>query len=120
MIAGGILLAILAFKILVQGAGMKGAESKEEVGAVPIAFPLLIGPGAIITLLVFHQTFGVVVIVSSVLIVMAIIRLILRFIDTIYRILGRTGSEAVARLMAIFIAAIAVEFIIEGIKHSFP
>jgi len=120
MIAGGILLAFLAFKILVHGEWTESTASREDVGAVPIAFPLLIGPGAITTLLVFHQTSGVAVSVSSVLIVMAVTRIVLRFIDSIYRVLGRTGSAVVARLMAIFIAAIAVEFITEGVKHAFP
>ncbi|MEM3595810.1 MAG: MarC family protein, partial [Candidatus Bathyarchaeia archaeon] len=63
---------------------------------------------------------GIMVSVISVLIVMAVTRIILQFIDSIYRILGRVGSAVVARLMAVFIAAIAVEFMIEGIKHSFP
>jgi multiple antibiotic resistance protein len=44
---------------------------------------------------------------------------VLRFIDQIYRILGRTGSAIIAKVMAIFIAAIAVDFIIEGLRHIF-
>jgi multiple antibiotic resistance protein len=120
MIAGGILLAFLSVRILLYGELTEGAETREEVGAVPLAFPLLVGPGAITTLMVFHQTSGVAVTIASVLIVMAITRIVLRFIDSIYRILGRIGSTVVARLMAIFVAAIAVQFIIEGVKHSFP
>ena len=120
MIAGGILLAFLSVRILLYGELTEGAETREEVGAVPLAFPLLVGPGAITTLMVFHQTSGVAVTIASVLIVMAITRIVLQFIDSIYRILGRIGSTVVARLMAIFVAAIAVQFIIEGVKHSFP
>ncbi|MBS7650805.1 MAG: MarC family protein [Candidatus Bathyarchaeia archaeon] len=120
MIAGGILLAILSIKILVYGGWVEGEGSEEDLGAVPIAFPLLVGPGAITTLLVYNQRAGIMVSVISVLIVMAVTRIILQFIDSIYRILGRVGSAVVARLMAVFIAAIAVEFMIEGIKHSFP
>jgi len=120
MIAGGILLAFLSVRILLYGELTERAETREEVGAVPLAFPLLVGPGAITTLMVFHQTSGVAVTIASVLIVMAITRIVLQFIDSIYRILGRIGSTVVARLMAIFVAAIAVQFIIEGVKHSFP
>ena len=119
MIAGGILLVFLSIKILVYGEWTDATTAREEVGAVPIAFPLLVGPGAITTLMVFHQTSGIAVTVVSVLIVMALIRVIFRFIDSIYTILGRMGSDVVARLMAIFIASIAVEFIVEGIRHSF-
>ncbi len=120
MIAGGILLGFVAMKILVYGEWLEVSESKEEIGAVPIAFPLLIGPGAITTLLVFHETSGVAIAVLSVLIVTIITRLVMQFVDTIYRILGKIGSVVIARLMAVFITAIAIEFIITGIKHSFP
>ncbi|MBS7628674.1 MarC family protein [Candidatus Bathyarchaeota archaeon] len=120
MIAGGILLAILSIKILVYGGWVEGEGSGGDLGAVPIAFPLLVGPGAITTLLVYNQKAGIMVSVISVSIVMAVTRVILQFIDSIYRILGRVGSAVVARLMAVFIAAIAVEFMIEGIRHSIP
>jgi len=120
MIAGGILLVFLSMKILVYGEWTEATTAREEVGAVPIAFPLLIGPGAITTLMVFYQTSGTIVTVISVLIVMALTRIILRFVDSIYRILGRIGAAVVARLMAIFIASIAIQFIAEGIRHSFP
>ncbi|MGQ9542584.1 MAG: MarC family protein [Candidatus Bathyarchaeia archaeon] len=120
MIAGGILLAILSVKILVYGGWVEGEDSEGDLGAVPIAFPLLVGPGAITTLLVYNQRAGIIVSIVSVLIVMAVTRVILQFIDSIYRTLGRVGSTVVARLMAVFLAAIAVEFMIEGIKNSFP
>jgi len=120
MIAGGILLVFLSMKILVYGEWTEATTAREEVGAVPIAFPLLIGPGAITTLMVFYQTSGAIVTVVSVLIVMALTRIVLRFVDSIYRILGRIGAAVVARLMAIFIASIAIQFIAEGIRHSFP
>jgi small neutral amino acid transporter SnatA (MarC family) len=54
------------------------------------------------------------------MVVMAITRIVLRFIDKICKILGGTGSEVAARLMTIFIASIAVEPAIEGIRYSIP
>ena len=120
MLAGGLLLVLLAIKIVTGGGWFEVTESREDVGAVPLAFPLLMGPGAMTTVLVFHQTSGVAVTIFSILIVMSVTRVILRFIDSIYRILGKIGSTVISRLMGVFIAAIGVEFIIEGIKHSFP
>jgi multiple antibiotic resistance protein len=120
MIAGGVLLVFISMKILLYGQWTEASTVREDIGAVPIAFPLLVGPGAITTLMVFHQTSGIVVTVISVLLVMFLTRIVLRFIDDIYRKLGRIGSDVVARLMAIFIAAIAVQFIIDGLHHSFP
>lgn len=119
MIAGGILLLILATKILISGAWEEQA-TPESVGAVPLAFPLLVGPGAITTTIVTLQTSGVAVTLTSILVALGVTWAVLRSIDGIYGFLGRTGSAVIARLMAIFIAAIAVGFIVDGIKYSFP
>lgn len=116
MIAGGILLLILSVKILIYGEWTEKAIPPENVGAVPIAFPLLTGPGAITTAIVLIQTLGFVATFLSVLIIFFLVWLILQFIDAIHGFLGKVGSAVVARLMAIFIAAIAVQFIVDGIN----
>lgn len=118
MIAGGILLGIIAVKILVQGGWREMEDTPEDIGAVPIAFPLLVGPGAITTTIVILQSSGFYTAVITVAVIFFIVWLTLHFIDSIYRLLGRTGSAVVGRVMAIFIAALAVQFIIEGVKHT--
>ncbi|MEM3004759.1 MAG: MarC family protein, partial [Candidatus Bathyarchaeia archaeon] len=50
MIAGGVLLVFISIKILLYGQWTESSTAREDVGAVPIAFPLLVGPGAITTL----------------------------------------------------------------------
>jgi multiple antibiotic resistance protein len=52
--------------------------------------------------------------------VIGITALILRYVDRIYRVLGRRGSVIVTRVFAVFIAAIAVQFIVEGARDLFP
>lgn len=117
MVAGGILLMVIAIKILVFGGWEERAIPPESVGAVPIACPLLAGPGAITTTIVILQTSGIIVTVLSVLIISLIVWLIFNFIGPIHSFLGKTGSAVIARVMAIFIAAIAIGFIVEGLKH---
>jgi len=115
MIAGGILLLIIAVRIL---AGFGWSESEvppESVGAVPIACPLLVGPGAITTTILSLQTIGFIPTILSVLIIFIVVWAILSFIDPIYRFLGKTGSLVTSRVMALFIAALAVQYILEGI-----
>jgi multiple antibiotic resistance protein len=119
MIAGGILLLIIAIKILIYGGWREKELSPESVGIVPIAFPLLVGPGAITTTMVLLRTAGLYVTIIAVFIVFILVWIALYFIDRIYSLLGKTGSDVIARIMAIFIAAIAIEFIIDGIKQSF-
>ena len=90
------------------------------MGAVPIAFPLLVGPGAITAAIVDLETMGAAVTLVAIFVTLAATWIILHSIEHIHRFLGESGSAVVARLMAIFIAAIAIGFIVNGITNSFP
>jgi len=114
-IAGGILLLIIAIRILVSGNVHETVESPESIGAVPIAMPLLVGPGAITTTILNLQTSGTVVAVLAVVVVLTFAWVILRFIHPVYRVLGKTGAIVIARVMALLIAAIAVQYIVNGV-----
>jgi multiple antibiotic resistance protein len=119
MIAGGILLLIVATKILTTGR-WEETTSPESVGAVPIAFPLLVGPGAITAAIVDLETLGMAVTLTAILVTLVATWIILHSIEYIHSFLGKSGAAVVARLMAIFIAAIAIGFIVKGITNSFP
>ena len=82
-----------------------------------MAFPLLAGPGAITSVIISYQSYGIVITMLSIAIVIGITYVVLLMINPIYRLLGRRGSTIVTRVFAIFVAAIAVQYIIEGIKH---
>ncbi len=116
-VAGGILLLIIAIRILITGSMHENVESPESLGAVPIAIPLLVGPGAITTTIFDLQAYGIVVATIAVLIVLSLTWVILRYIDSVYKFLGKTGSLVIARVMALLIAAIAVQYILTGVTH---
>jgi len=118
-IAGGLLLLILATKILIYGTWEEKSISSESAGAVPIAFPLLAGPGAITNVIVVNESAGLLVVLVSIGAVIGITGLILAGIDRIHRLLGIVGSIVIARIMAVFIAAIAIQYIVEGLRLSF-
>lgn len=118
MIAGGILLLTLAVRILI-GWEEGGRLTPESIGAVPIAVPLLVGPGAITTTILSLQEHGMLVTISSVVVVFTLTWLILRYIELLYRVLGRNGSAIIARVMAFLIAAIAIQYIINGLNAFF-
>ena len=119
MIAGGILLLIVAIRLLVMGEWSEKTIITESVGAVPIGCPLLVGPGAITTSILNLQTTDILITLISVLLTFTIVWLILRYIDPIYRILGKNGSLVITRVMALLIASIAVQYIVQGAKNSF-
>jgi multiple antibiotic resistance protein len=117
-VAGGILLLIISIRILVSGTKAEDNESPESLGAVPIAIPLLVGPGAITTTIFSLQLYeNAIPAILAVVIVMAVTWVILRYINGIYRLLGKTGALIIARVMALLIAAIAVQYIITGLTH---
>ncbi|MGA2385890.1 MAG: MarC family protein [Candidatus Bathyarchaeia archaeon] len=122
-VAGGILLLIIAVRIVVSGIH-ETVESPESIGAVPIAIPLLVGPGAITTTIITLQSYStegaaiaVTITVLAVVIVLSLTWVILRFINGIHKVLGKTGAVVIARVMALLIAAIAVQYILTGVTH---
>lgn len=120
MVAGGILLFIVAIELLTHGGWrFAGAAGQDESGVVPIAFPLLAGPGAITAVIISFQTAGLGVTAISIIIVTGITYVILRYVDRIYRVLGRRGSVIVTRVFAVLIAAIAVQYVVDGAKELF-
>lgn len=119
-IAGGILLLLLSLEILFTGEGSIKISSKEELGAVPLAFPLLVGPGAITTTIVAIQSSGIIIGLGSIAIASIFTYLVLVSAEKIYFILGKTGSQVVAKVIAVFIAAIAIQYILTGVQYYYP
>jgi multiple antibiotic resistance protein len=114
-IAGGILLLVLALSLVLSGRLSSEPTPEGNVGIVPIATPLLVGPGAITASVVLVAASGVLIAFLSVVIACAVTWAILRATPTLYRILGETGSDIIARIMGILLAAIAVGYVREGI-----
>ncbi len=128
-IAGGLLLFIIAMEMLF---GMRTrteltpeeeAERREEVVVTPLAVPLLTGPGAITTgIVLLSRAPGEaerLLLALAIVLVFLASYLILRNADTVYRLLGTTGTKVVTRLMGLLLAAIAVQFVIDGIAEVF-
>jgi multiple antibiotic resistance protein len=121
MVAGGVLLFIVAIELLTGGEWrfIGSPDTLSETGVVPLAFPLLAGPGAITAVIISLETTGLVSTVLSILIAIAVTYATLRYSDRIYRFLGKRGSLIVTRVFAVFVAAIAIQYIVEGAKALF-
>ncbi len=91
---------------------------------VPLATPLLAGPGAIAaTMLFFREASSVgqrLLLVGALALVLAITWLALWLSQAIRRVLRDTGIEFLTRVMGLLLAAIAVQFVAEGIKGLIP
>jgi multiple antibiotic resistance protein len=120
MIAGGVLLFIISIEFLTHGEWRySGSSLSGDSGIVPLAFPLLAGPGAITTVIISLQAYGWIVSIISIVFVVLLTYLVFHLQNPISRILGRRGSIITTRVFAIFLAAIAVQYIVEGLRHLF-
>lgn len=121
-IAGGLVLLLLSIEIIFRGERSPNLTlaTVEETAVFPIAFPLLVGPGAITATMISIQGAGLLVGLIAIVIVMLLSWITLRLSDRIYRLFGRTGGAVIARIMALFVAAIAVEYVLLGIQFYYP
>src|SRR5215208_8073759 len=102
MIAGGVLLFIISIEFLTHGEWRYGASSiSGDSGIVPLAFPLLAGPGAITTVIISLQTYGWIVSIISIVFVVLVTYLVLHLKNPLLRILGGRGSLVTTRIFAI-------------------
>jgi len=108
---GGILLFVISIDMLGGVSRTKTLEEREQMFVVPIASPLLVGPGTITTLIIFSAIYPIHLGVISVIITVLLIYLTLRLSEQITGIIGKNGVRAMGRIMAIIIAATAAEMI---------
>ncbi len=123
-LAGGILLLIIAIDHLIFGSlrrsvAVNGILTPHEVGCVPLACPLLAGPGAMVTSLTTLESSGPAKAIIAIAVVFGILWLIMRFIQPIHRFLGRLVCTVFSKVMCLFIAAIGVHMIMSGLQHYF-
>ncbi len=131
-IAGGLLLLLMAIDMLrAQPSRTRSSPEeteegtlKEDVAIFPLATPLLAGPGSIATTMVswarstaWWQTLPVLL---SIALTCFIAYWLLRSASVIDRWLGQTGMNVLNRIMGLVLAAIAMQFIIDGFRSSFP
>lgn len=116
-IAGGILLLFISTEVLIRG--KMTYEHKEDVGVVPLGCPLLVGPGAITTMLMFLKVYNIYAVFTGLAICFVLIWLVLFFSEFIYRIVGRNGALIITKIAAIIMASLAVKFIRDGIQVLF-
>ncbi|QQA44969.1 MarC family protein [Pelagovum pacificum] len=124
-IAGGVLLFLTALDMLFERRQSRREDTAEEdesddPSVFPLAIPLLAGPGAIATIILltgraegpgdFAAVIGVMVAVLS------IAYLLFLAAGPIERVLGKTGVNVVTRLLGMLLAALSVQFILDGMR----
>ena len=135
-IAGGILLLLMSINMLnaktpnAKNTKEELEEAQEksdnisEIAVVPLAIPLIAGPGSLSTIIIFSQQSNSVMhflMMSVIVIAISLyIYLALRMSNLISNKLGVTGINIISRVMGLILASISVEFIISGLLAVFP
>jgi multiple antibiotic resistance protein len=132
-IAGGFLLMIASVEMVVaHHTGMtsttppeqKEASFSRDITVFPLAIPLISGPGALTTVILFMQEaenslLDQFILVGIVIIVIGMTFVFLKIAPHIQKLLGVTGSNVVTRVFGIILTALATQFIITGVKSAF-
>jgi multiple antibiotic resistance protein len=131
-IAGGIMLFLIALEMVFARESGTRTTSEEldesrkraDIAVFPLAFPFISGPGALaIVLLTFGASRGDLALSAGlfavVVLVLAITYLLMRLTPVVMRAMGVTGANVVNRLSGVVLAALAVQFIIDGLRKAF-
>jgi multiple antibiotic resistance protein len=131
-IAGGTLLFLISLEmVFARTSGTKStvpekeeAKNREDISVFPLAFPFIAGPGALATiLLTAGETSSKPLLFAGFLCVVALVLVICWVLmlatPRLMKVLGVTGANVMSRLSGVILAALAVQFIIDGIRGSF-
>jgi multiple antibiotic resistance protein len=133
-IAGGVLLLLIAVDMIrtnpsptrITGPEVEAGAEKDDVAIVPLAMPLLAGPGSVATVIVLmgqvspHRLWDGAAVLGAVALVSASAWWILAAATRVERVLSRTGMNILERVAGMLLAAIAVQFMIDGVGEAFP
>jgi multiple antibiotic resistance protein len=131
-IAGGVLLLLVAVDMLFARTSRTRGTPEEEIEAkasadisvFPLATPLISGPGAIVTVVLYmSQASGdwgeIAAVLLSILVALLACYVSMRLSGLLLRVLGETGVHVVGRVMGILLAALAVQFVLNGVSSYY-
>ena len=128
-IAGGLILLLVALEMMraqrgtQEGPGevAEGAR-KEDVAITPLAIPMLAGPASLSAVSVLMSRVStwpeMALVYSAIGVTAAVTYLVLRFAEPLYQFLGRTGIHVLSRILGLVLAAISVQFILDGLRDA--
>jgi multiple antibiotic resistance protein len=131
-IAGGALLFMLAIDMLfARQSGLRSVTLREDAEAMtrpdvtvfPLAIPLIAGPGALATVVLLMGRAPALwpdkaVVLGLVVLVLGLVCAALLLSRRLFRLLGVTGNNVISRVLGIVLAALAVQFVIDGVKAA--
>ena len=130
-IAGGVLLFLTALEMLFQkrqarredSANEGAIEHQDDPSVFPLAMPLIVGPGAITTIILLagqaEGVAGFAAVAAVMLTVLFTVFIAFLVAPLLERLLGKTGLNILTRLLGMLLAALAIQFILDGLQETF-
>ena len=132
-IAGGILLFYIAVDMVFErrtqrrenrAHSIEGTPEAEDISVFPMAIPMIAGPGSIASAMLWvsrAETFShVAVVLAAITAVMILTLLTLLASEPLMRLMGEKVEAMITRILGVILAALAAQFVIDGLKQSFP
>jgi multiple antibiotic resistance protein len=132
-IAGGIMLFFIALDMVFErrterrekrAEQIEGTPEAEDISVFPMAIPMITGPGSIASAMLWVSRadglLGVAIVLAAITVVMLIMMATLLAAGPLMRLIGEKVEAMITRILGVILAALAAQFVIDGIKESFP
>lgn len=132
-IAGGILLFYIAVEMIFEkrtqrredrAESIKGTPEADDISVFPMAIPMIAGPGSIASVMLWvsraETAMHILIVLSAMTAVIVITMLTLLASAPLMRLIGDKIEAMITRILGVILAALAAQFVIDGLKESFP
>ena len=132
-IAGGIMLFFIALDMVFErrtqrreerAHSIEGTPAAEDISVFPMAIPMITGPGSIASAMLWvsraETPLHVAVVLAAITTVMIITMLTLLAAGPLMKLIGEKIEAMITRILGVILAALAAQFVIDGLKQSFP
>ena len=132
-IAGGIMLFFIALDMVFErrterrekrAEEIEGTPEAEDISVFPMAIPMITGPGSIASAMLWvsraNTVLDVAVVLAAITVVMLITMVTLLAAGPLMRLIGEKVEAMITRILGVILAALAAQFVVDGLKQSFP
>jgi multiple antibiotic resistance protein len=132
-IAGGVMLFMIALDMVferrtqrreVRAQSIEGTPQAEDISVFPMAIPMIAGPGSIASAMLWvsraDDTVEIATVLAAITVVILITLVTLLAAGPLMRLLGDRIEAMITRILGVILAALAAQFIVDGLKQSFP
>jgi multiple antibiotic resistance protein len=132
-IAGGVMLFMIALDMVferrtqrreVRAQSIEGTPQAEDISVFPMAIPMIAGPGSIASAMLWvsraDDATQVATVLAAITVVILVTLVCLLAAGPLMRIIGERIEAMITRILGVILAALAAQFIVDGLKQSFP